>query len=358
MSKNKDFVRAANSLLFSRKELFFTMLAVFAAVLIIFPMLLRCWEKITLPDDFRLPYVNRDNYYFYSRCADIETQRSDYLLLGDSAIWGMYASNSGTLSAQLNRMQKKYRFGNLAIDGLHPVAMQTLMENFGDSIKNRKVLIYFNPLWVNSAKYDLSSTEKFTVNHPELLPQFGNIASYEASFDKKAGILLDRKCLFFSQLKHIRNCFYNNGDFKTHLVNTGTSNPFAPLRREITAEEKEHKGTSENYLTRRIPIQHWEWVSLSKSRQWQALVNTAEYLQKQGNQVTVMIGVINPGLLDKSTLSGLRQLRLDAAELLAQKKINSIMLPELDAKLYADASHPLESGYTEIAKALLKELAQ
>ena len=231
MSKNKNFVRAANSLLFSRNELLFTVLAVFVFVLILFPMLLCCWQKITLPEDFRLPYVNRDNYYFYSRCAEIETQRSDYLLIGDSAIWGMYASNSGTLSAQLNRMQKKYRFGNLAIDGLHPVAMKTLMENFGTAIRNRKVLIYFNPLWVNSAKYDLSSKEKFTINHPELLPQFGNIASYEAAFDKKIGILLDRKCKFFSQLRHIRNFFYNNGDFNTHLVNTGTSNPVSRLSR-------------------------------------------------------------------------------------------------------------------------------
>ena len=358
MSKNKSFVRAANALLFSWKELFFTLTAVFVLVFVLFPTLYRSWEKINLPEDFRLPYVNRDNYYFYSRCAEIEVQRSEYLLLGDSAIWGMYASNSGTLSAQLNRMQKKHRFGNLAIDGLHPVAMQTLMENFGTSIRNRKVLIYFNPLWVNSAKYDLSSKEKFTVNHPELLPQFGNIASYEASFDKKAGILLDRKCTFFSQLKHIRNFFYNNGDFKTHLVNNGTSNPFSPLRREITAEEKEHKGSSENYLTRRIPVQHWEWVSLAQSRQWKALTDTAKLLQKRGNQVKILIGGINPGLLDEVTLSGLRQLRVEAEKLLAGENISCIMLPELDAKLYADASHPLEPGYAVLAEYLLKKLGR
>ena len=234
--------------------------------------------------------------------------------------------------------------------------MKTLMENFGTAIRNRKVLIYFNPLWVNSAKYDLSSKEKFTINHPELLPQFGNIASYEAAFDKKIGILLDRKCKFFSQLRHIRNFFYNNGDFKTHLVNTGTSNPVSRLSREIIAEEKEHKGSTENYLTRRIPVQHWEWVSLTKSRQWQALTDTAKLLQERGNQVTILVGGINPGLLDGSTLSGLRQLRVEAEKLLAKEKISSIILPELDAKLYADASHPLEPGYTVLAAAFLKNI--
>ena len=357
MEKKKNHIRAANALLFSGKELFLTSMVILLLVFVLFPLCYRSWEKITLPEDFRLPYVNRDNYYLYSRCAEKATSASDYLLLGDSAIWGMYASNTETLSAQLNRIQKKVRFGNLAIDGLHPVAMKTLMENFGSSIRDRKVLIYFNPLWVNSAKYDLSSDEKFTVNHPELLPQFGGIKSYEAALDKKVKILLDRKLLFFSQLRHIRNCFYNNSDFKSHLTKMEGINAFAPISREICPEEKEHNGSKENYLTRRIPIQHWEWVRLETSRQWRAITDTAKLLESRGNKVTILIGGINPGLLDAPTLAGLRQLRKDAAELLKQANIDSITLPELDASLYADASHPLGSGYALLAEDLAKKLA-
>ena len=177
MSKKKTFIRSANALLFSGRELFLTSTVILLLVFVLFPLCYRSWEKITLPEDFRLPYINRDNYYLYSRCAEQATAASDCLLIGDSAIWGMYASNTETLSAQLNRMQGKFRFSNLAIDGLHPVAMKTLMEKFGSSIRDRKVFIYFNPLWVNSSKYDLSSSDKFTVNHPELLPQFGKIDS-------------------------------------------------------------------------------------------------------------------------------------------------------------------------------------
>ena len=356
MPKKKTFIRSANALLFSGRELFLTSAVILLLVFILFPLCYRSWEKITLPEDFRLPYINRDNYYLYSRCAEQAAAASDCLLIGDSAIWGMYASNTETLSAQLNRMQKKVRFSNLAIDGLHPVAMKTLMEKFGSSIRDRKVLIYFNPLWVNSAKYDLSSRKKFTVNHPELLPQFGKIDSYEAALDKKIRILLDRELLFFSQLRHIRNFFYNNSDFKSHLAKTDSLNPFAVIKQEISPEEKDHQGSKKNYLTRNIPVQHWEWVPLADSRQWKALTDTAKLLKSRGNDVTVMIGGINPGLLDESTLSGLRQLRTDAKKLLLQENINSITLPELDAALYADASHPLGAGYTLLAEELLKKL--
>ena len=357
MAKKKIFIRSANGLLFSGMEIFLTSTVILLLVFVLFPQCYRSWEKITLPEDFRLPYINRDNYYLYSRCAEQAAAASDYLLIGDSAIWGMYASNTETLSAQLNRMQKKVRFSNLAIDGLHPVAMKTLMENFGSSIRDRKVLIYFNPLWVNSAKYDLSSSEKFTVNHPELLPQFGKIESYEAALDKKIKILLDRELLFFSQLRHIRNYFYNNSDFKSHLAKTGGINPFSVVRREISPEEKDHHGSKENYLTRRIPVQHWEWVQLTGSRQWCALTDTAKLLKSRGNDVTIMIGGINPGLLDEQTLSGLRKLRTEAAKLLSQENIHSITLPELDAALYADASHPLGDGYALLASDLLQQLA-
>ncbi len=357
MEKKKNFIRAANALLFSGWELVLTSAVILLLVFVLFPLCWRSWEKITLPDDFRLPYANRDNYYLYSRCAEKAVAASDCLLIGDSAIWGMYASNTETLSAQLNRMQKKVRFSNLAIDGLHPVAMKTLMENFGSSIRDRHVLIYFNPLWVNSAKYDLTGSEKFTVNHPELLPQFGGIASYEAALDKKIKILLDRELLFFSQLRHIRNFFYNNSDFKSHLAKTEGINPFAAVSREIRPEEKEHHGSKENYLTRRIPIQHWQWVQLAGSRQWRALTGTAKLLESRGNKVTIMIGGINPGLLDEPTLAGLRQLRAEAAKLLQQEKISCITLPELDSALYADASHPLGTGYALLAEDLLKKLA-
>lgn len=355
MNKKKKFVPAANELLFSGRELLWVILPVLVLILLVLPVWHASWETIELPENFRLPYVNRDNYYLYSRCAALETARSRYLFIGDSAIWGMYAGNSGTIPAHLNRLLKERCCGNLAIDGLHPVAMRTLVQTFGDGVRGRTVLIYFNPLWVNSPKYDLSGSEPFTVNHPELLPQFGSIACYQAGFDKKIGILLDRYVRFFGWKKHLQNYFYRNEDFKSFLVKNQVADPFAPIRRHIVPEEKEHKGTDKNYLTRGIPVQHWEWVPLEKSRQWQALLETAEILRSRGNKVLVMVGTINPGLLDAGTLAGLKKLRLQAADDLKRKGIEPVMFPELPAEFYADASHLLESGYARIAEFLLKE---
>lgn len=355
MSKRKKFVPAANALLFSGRELLWVILPVLVLILLVLPVWHASWEKIELPENFRLPYVNRDNYYLYSRCAALETARSRYLFLGDSAIWGMYAGNSGTIPAQLNRLLKERCCGNLAIDGLHPVAMRTLVGSFGGAVRGRTVLIYFNPLWVNSAKYDLSGEESFNVNHPDLLPQFGSIACYQAEFDKRIGILLDRYVRFFGWKRHLQNYFYSNEDFKNYLVKTGSANLFSPIRRTLRPEEKEHKGTTQNYSTRGIPVQHWEWVPLEKSRQWQALLDTVYILRGRGNRVLVMVGTINPGLLDGATLSGLKKLRLQAAADLKKEGIEFVMFPELPGEFYADASHLLESGYAQIADFLLKE---
>lgn len=51
----------------------------------------------------------------------------------------------------------------------------------------------------------------------------------------------------------------------------------------------------------------------------------------------------------------LRKLRQQAAADLKQKGIEPIMLPEVKAEFYADASHLLESGYAQVAEFLLKE---
>ena len=355
MPKKKSFIRSANALLFTRRELVFTVAAVCILILIVLPVILHNTFKVSLKEDFRLPYANRDNYYLYARCAGFETGRSKYIFLGDSAIWGMYASNQGTLPEQVNKLLGKKYCGNLAIDGLHPVAMKTLMESFGQSIRGKKVLLYFNPLWVNSTKYDLSGTEPYTVNHPELVPQFGGIKSYDAKFDKKVSILLDRYVPFYSIKRHWQNCFYSNSDFKSLLIKNDFCSIADPVKTIICPEEKDHKGSTENYLSKGIPLQHWEWVDLKDSRQFAALIAAAKLLQERGNQVQVMIGTINPGLLDESTQKGLSALRKEAANLLKENSIPSIMLPEIDAKLYADASHPLESGYAEQAKFLVDQ---
>ena len=355
MKKKKSFIRAANALLFTSKELLVLCGAVFVLMLLVLPVIYEKNFKVTLKEDFRLPYVNRDNYYLYSCCAEAEANRCKYLFLGDSAIWGMYASNAGTLPEQINQLLQGKYCGNISIDGLHPVAMRTLVQNFAKGVTGKTVLLYFNPLWVNSEKYDLSGKEPYTVNHPELVPQFGNIASYDADFDKRIGIVLDRYLPFFSLKRHWQNYFYGNSDLKSFLIQNPSGAFFDAIQTGICPEEKEHKGSTENYRAKGIPLQHWDWVKLSTSRQFAALIDTAHILTARGNQFFVMIGTINPGLLDDATRQGLAELRKDAEMLLRENGISSIMMPEIDAKLYADASHPLESGYAELAKFLVDQ---
>lgn len=356
--KKKVFTRAANALLFTLPELLIVLAIVLTALLWGVPALYRHSTAVEAVRDFRLPYRTRDDYYLYGRCAEEVTKRCRNIFLGDSAIWGMYASNSGTLPAQLNRLAGRECCGNLAIDGLHYVAMETLVRDFGGAIRDRDVYIYFNPLWVNSRKYDLSEDGEFSVNHPRLLPQFTRLGGYRADFDRRVGTFLEQKLAYFSLLHHLRVNFFGNRDFKAFLVDHPAECPLRRVSRRLRPEETEHRGTRDNWKTRGIPVQHWEWVALSESRQWRALIDTIRLLERRGNRVTVLVGNINPELLDAPTLAGLRSLRQSAADALKRENIDSIVLPELPGELYADASHPLESGYAKLAAFLLPHLSK
>ena len=80
----------------------------------------------------------------------------------------------------------------VAVDGLHYVAMENLLKHYGGGIRNKRVYLYFNPLWMNSRLYDLSDSKEFGINHPRLLPQFDwNMPSYNAPLAKRMSATLE-----------------------------------------------------------------------------------------------------------------------------------------------------------------------
>ena len=356
MGRLKKIPTTSNGTVLSRWELILTLLPVVVLICLIVPALYWHWVDIQIAKNFRLSYTSRDDYELYSRIVGKLCADHDALFLGDSVVWGMYVSNDHTLPALINQELEQDVVANIAIDGLHPVAMETLMRHYGRSIRGKRVYLYWNPLWMNTPLYDLSGEGDFSINHPRLLPQFQwSIRSYQAEFQDRCKAVLERQVPFYGWLHHLRVACFNNKDFKKHLANHPEENPLARLHREFDPVETDHFDSRFNWESNGISTQDWPWVEPASSRQWQAFLATAKLLKAQGNEVVAVLGTINPHLLTVSSLERYNALRKDVASELQQLGYRFVLLPELPSEEYADASHPLADGYRRLAEVLASE---
>ena len=333
--------------------------AVLAVTLIVVWGVLPWWHvrhlNIDLPKDFRLSYKLRDDYLLYKSVAAKAVESHPALFIGDSVVWGMYVKNDHTLPAILNSKCGGEEIGNLAVDGLHPVVMETLVREYGKDICDRVVYVYLNPLWMTSPLYDLSGDGELAINHPRLLPQFsGKPACYHASFDDRCKAVWERMIDFEALLHHVRVAFLDNKDVKNHLA----KQPDKPLCKQLSLniEPLETGHPSDSKITGEdagIADQDWPWVPLDESRQWKSYLNTLELLKKRGNVVIAVVGTVNPFMQTAASLEKYHAWRSDALSRLKNDGYKTIDLPELPSEEYGDASHPLAAGYERLAEFMM-----
>ena len=341
-----------NGLVLKPKELFVTVAAVLLLTLAVLPY---CWQKFRpakIPRGFRLAEKLRDDYYGYRMVAKAVCEKYPAVFIGDSVVWGMYVDNDHTLPELVNRRLGRDEIGNLAVDGLHPVAMETLVRECGGDIRGKRVYLYWNPLWMNTPLYDLSGQEEFSINHPRLLPQFDrSYKSYRAKFGDRVATQLERGVAFRAWLRHFKAAYCDNRDVKQALAAKGKLVPYVPTERQ--KRDNETKDWEQNGVKK----QNWPWVSPAKSRQYAAFRRVLELLKKRGNRVTVVLGTVNPYMQTEGSLERYRRLRAEVKAELEKNGVAVIDLPELESKEYADASHPLAGGYAKLADIMAKELA-
>jgi hypothetical protein len=358
--KNKNTTKSerifsSNAIRLTGKELLLT--AIIAALIILFaiPLLWHKAEKVTLTKNFRLAYDYRDDYWAYKQVSAAVTKKYPVIFIGDSVIWGMYVDDAHTLTSIINKKLAQPVAGNLAIDGLHSAAMEGLIRYYGTTIEDKTVFIYFNPLWMNSKKYDLSATEKMEVHHPRLVAQFSrSLKCYQEPLATRMGVLLERNCPFFSLLNHIRLSFFENENFGQWILDNPYENPLAKLSFNLEAQEKDHPNSSRDWSQSGITKQDWHWVELKDSTQWAAFKNIISLLQSRNNRVCVMVGSINPYIMTDKSLQQYDSIIKGIVTWLKSNKIDYIKMPELPSSDYADASHPLDKGYNIMADAILK----
>ncbi len=345
---------SSNSVRLSGYELIFV--SIVASFLFYFgPGLWQRIEKFEPESDFRLPYELSSDYWLYSRYCRKAISNYETLVIGDSVVWGHYVSQDNTLSHYLNQMTGRDQFANLGVDGIHPVALSGLLKYYGRDISDKKIVLHFNPLWMSSSKQDLQSTKEFRFNHPKLAPQFfPKIPCYREPFSGRFSIVTQRYVPILNWTSHLKVTYFENMDIPTWTLEHPYKNPAGAITLELPILVKDNQNEYVSWIEKGTTQKDFPWVKLETSIQWKFFRKSVELLKGRGNNVFVLIGPFNEHMLKGQSIETYRQMKSEIALWLQQNNIAYYMAPALPSELYADASHPLDKGYTMIAKQLLE----
>src|SRR5258708_5339812 len=103
--------------------------AIFLAVAIALPQVLRRAERFDAGPDYRIPYALSSDYWLYQRRLDDLSVRGSesYVIpvVGDSVVWGEYVLPNGTLTHFLSEDSgQNTRFANCGVNGVFPLALE------------------------------------------------------------------------------------------------------------------------------------------------------------------------------------------------------------------------------------------
>ena len=316
------------------------------------------WEKVEKfnpSSDYRLPYVLSNDYWMFARLCKAYSSKYPVFVIGDSVIWGQYVKMDQTLTHYLNKMVEKDIFANAGVDGLHPVAMYGLIKYYGKEIHNKGVILHLNPLWLSSKKVDLSGDEEFNFNHPKLVPLlFPRIRCYKPSLQKRISTIGERYITFFRLVTHIKITYFNGESIQKWTVENPYKNPLKSITLKIPIPENKPKSKPLPWFERGIKKQDYPWVKLDESFQWMFFRKTIKMLELRNNRVFVIVGPFNPYILTERSLNRYKIIKNKMEKWLIENGVSFYSVPSLPSKYYADASHPLNEGYKEIAQHLCK----
>ncbi len=348
---------------------------VFIVVLIVILLTPVAWKKVerfeTSPD-YRIPYSLSKDYWLYNRRLSEVASEKPVFVIGDSVVWGEYVTANGTLSHHLSEQAPgKKQFINAGVNGLFPLALEGLVRYYGSAIKNQKVALHCNLLWLSSPRADLSSAKEEKFNHPRLVPQWSPaLPCYRATVEERLEICLERQVSFLQWVNHLQNAYFDqmsiyawtladDGDYppvypnanKNPILRIRTVTPSEPLndpqRGILSARHKPWSTTG-------VGTQNFEWVKLEDSLQWRALVKLVSLLEERGNDVLIIVGPFNEHIMTPENAAMFRQLQTEAVEQIRHGRTVVVPRP-LASELYGDASHPLTEGYRILAQQLLED---
>jgi len=324
----------------------------------IIPLVWQSLEPLEMGVDYRIPYRLGNDYWQFERTCRQACRGDATILIGDSVMWGHYVGTHQTLSHCLNESSPDRTYANLGVDGIHPVALYGLVTHYARAIRNKRVIVNCNLLWISSPQHDLSSGKEARFNHPALVPQFAcRIPSYRATASERLGIVVARHFTFLQWADHVRMTYFDSEGLADWTLEHPYDNPLSRITLELPSPDEppspvpDARPWTEKHMRQITP----EWVPLEDSLQWRFFCRTIDLLRKRGNRVFVIIGPLNEHMLTQRGLAGYTERQVAVAAWCAQQGIPHAVAGALPSAAYADLSHPTAEGYALLAKQLMSE---
>ncbi len=316
----------------------------------------RVWQKNEAFEpgpDYRMPYDLSNDYWFYDRYTKVAAQTHEWIVIGDSVVWGQYVTPEQTLPHYLNALEGRPRFANLGLDGAHPIALAGLIEFHATGVRNKPVLLQLNPLWLSSPRRDLSANEEFQFNHPRLVPQFVPwLAPYKESISSRIGVIVERSVPFLGWASHLQQAFFERTDIPSWTLERPKDNPLKALRAGLPPSDSLLRHEPVPWFKHGITKQDFPWVEPASSLQWRFFKKAVDVLKARGNRVFVLLGPFNEHLLTEQSRERFHSVRAALEAELKARGVEEYSPLALASDQYGDASHPLAPGYEALARAV------
>ncbi len=333
-------------------------LVLLAAAFLLIPILWRQVEPLEVGADYRMPYRLGHDYWAYERYCGEACRRGGILVIGDSVVWGHYVAKDETLSQNLDELDTASSYMNLGVDGIHPVAMAGLVRNYAGDVVDQDVILHCNLLWTSSPRHDLQIEKEFSLNHPDLIPQFlPRIPCYRQSLSNKLGILVGHEVSMLGWAAHLRIAYFDDTSLPAWTVEHPYRNPLraVTLRLPSPDEPPSPKPDARPWTEKGIGQFNAPWVGLETSLQWRFLQSAVDLLQERGNRLFVLVGPLNEHMLTPQSLAIYRRRKQAVTAWLTERRIAHFVPDALPSEHYADASHPLAEGYALLAERLFAD---
>lgn len=324
--------------------------AVMLPALYFLPHLNRRAAPILADLNYRTPTALSEDYWLFDQFTKRVDFDDEILVFGDSVIWGEFVPRQETLAQQLIAQRTDRVFRNAAVKGLHPLAMSGLVEDYADGVRNRRVIVHCNPIWMSSLERDLQTKQDGAFNQPKLLPQFDwRIKAYSATVEKRTAIAVERKTPLFGWAQHLRYVHCDGEDYPRWSLDE----PYDFPKKLSMRFDEESEGKEVSWIERRIQPIDLPWLDLQDSLQWQAFQRTLRLLKARGNRVFVIVGPVNEHMLQQDSLRRYQALLAEIETALWNDDTPHLVLSLLPSDEYADLSHPLSAGYKHLAEQIV-----
>ena len=297
-------------------------LAIVTLVVVATPRLWKHVERFDTGADYRIPYQLSNDYWLFDWRLQKIADAKPIVVLGDSVVWGEYVKSDGTLPHFLNQQAgQPDRFVNAGVNGLFPLALEGLVRDYGASLRDRKVIVVCNLLWLSSPKADMQAKKAESINHASLVPQFfPRIPCYRADANERLGAVIGRNVAFLGWVDHLQDAYFHQQSIlqwtldedpnRPRYYPNAYKNPLAQITLAVPSGQGDdaergagsprHKPWTADGARKTA----FEWVDLESSLQWAAFQRTVALLRDRGNDVLVIVAPFNEHMIADKSLGG------------------------------------------------------